>query len=113
MHPRLLSFTRFAILTTQVRYSLPQTLDRPEYDLSMTSKTRYVPLCCLLRRQLSRNHGMLTVGTIKVRMRDLGSIFSAARWASTSARRKTTSAGQTRLSFHVTFYGPTERARKP
>lgn len=40
MHPRLLSFTRFAISTTQNRYSLPQTLDRPEYDLSMTSKTR-------------------------------------------------------------------------
>lgn len=40
MHPRLLSFTGFAILTTQSRYFLPQTLDHPEYDLSMTSKTR-------------------------------------------------------------------------
>lgn len=43
---------------------------------------------------------MLTVGTIQVRMRDLGLIFSAAKWASTSARRlKKTSAGQTHGSF--------------
>lgn len=40
MHPRLLSFTRFAILTTHGFYPLPQTLNRPECDLSMTSMTR-------------------------------------------------------------------------
>lgn len=44
---------------------------------------------------------MLTVGTVQVRMRDLGLIFSAAKWASPSARRycaEKTSAGQTRVS---------------
>lgn len=46
---------------------------------------------------------MLTVGTIKVRMRDLGPIFSAAKWASTSARRKIDKCGSDpcQLSRHI------------
>lgn len=46
---------------------------------------------------------MLTVGTIKVRMRDLGPIFSAAKWASTSARRKIDKSGSDpcQLSRHI------------